>query len=502
MRAPSTASISRHSMVQISREETTPRACDVAIIGAGFSGSMLAVHLANSGIPIDIALIERTRLFGPGLAYGSALPEHLLNVPAGKMGAFPDQPGHFLEWVTTHPDIAARFGIASPLPGDFLPRALYGRYLASLVSDAARSCPRLVKHDAEAIDIEPIPSTGYRVTFAHGGSITARDVVLAWGNFPPTAPDSSSGPSRIVHNPWSSAAREALADSGEVLIVGSGLTCMDLLATAEKIGRTAPIHVLSRHGLFPQPHVPASNQPPWQLPPALPKTIRALFRTVREDIGKAATHGTDWRAVIDSLRPVTQEIWKDFTPDERRRFLRHVKSLWETARHRGAPQMRAAKDALDSRHLLIRHKGCLVSITGQTGDLLVTLRPRGSTRVETLRVAHVINAIGPESDPRKIGSPLLDNLLRRGLIRPDPLGLGVEPSWRAHTGPDALHTIGSLRRGALWESTAVPELRVQAREIASHLLASRQQLAMAITTPTNTTSAPATDTGHLWFFEI
>ncbi len=484
-------------MVLPTREES-PQSCDIAIIGAGFSGSMLAVHLAAAARPIKIALVERTRSFGPGLAYGSALPEHLLNVPAGKMGAFPDQPGHFLDWVNAHPDIASRFGITSPpAAGDFLPRSLYGRYLSSLVSDAANGNPGLIKWDSDAVDIEPVPGTGYRITFAHGPSLTARDVVLAWGNFPPTAPESADGPSQIVHNPWSPAAREALASPDEVLIIGSGLTCMDLLATAEKISRSSPIHVLSRHGLFPQPHVPASTQPPWKLSSPLPKTICGLFRFIRIEIAKAADAGTDWRAVIDALRPVTQDIWKDLSPDERRRFLRHVKSLWETARHRAAPQMRAAKDALDSRGLLIRHKGCLVKITGEPGDLEVTLRPRGSHKTEVLRVASVINAVGPESDPRKIGSPLLSNLLRRGLIRPDPLGLGVEASWKAHTGPAALHTIGSLRRGALWESTAVPELRLQAREIARGLLDTRGELVTTAAGP-----PPPPDSGHLWFFEI
>ena len=83
--------------------------CDVAIIGAGFSGAMLAVHLMEEAEPASVALIEKTRTFGPGLAYGAVAPEHLLNVPAGKMSAFPDRPDHFLEWVRSHPEMAVAY---------------------------------------------------------------------------------------------------------------------------------------------------------------------------------------------------------------------------------------------------------------------------------------------------------------------------------------------------------------------------------------------------------
>src|SRR6185295_14704191 len=112
------------------------QSCDVAIIGAGFSGSMLAIHLVSAQDAPAVALIERNRSFGPGIAYGAAAPEHLLNVPAGKMGAFPDKPDDFLRWVHANPEIAESFNVKAAVATDFLPRGLYGRYLKSLVAEA------------------------------------------------------------------------------------------------------------------------------------------------------------------------------------------------------------------------------------------------------------------------------------------------------------------------------------------------------------------------------
>ena len=468
---------------------------DVAIIGAGFSGSMLAVHLAQSDKRPSVALIEQSRSYGPGLAYGAASAEHLLNVPAGKMSAFPELPDHFLNWATQNPEVTFSLGISSINPGSFLPRLVYGKYLKELIADASKKTDRLHLIDAEAIDIEPLPDGGSQIRFADGGSLQANDVVLAWGNFPPTAPRNTEEEpvTGFLHNPWSQGVRETLAKAEPILILGSGLTCLDLLATAKQIGRRGAVHVLSRHGRFPQKHKPAPAYKAFLKRDALPHTIRNLFRLVRREINKAAYEDINWRAVIDSLRPFTQDLWRGFDDAERRRFLRHVKSLWETIRHRAAPAMVAAKEYLDEHHQLIRHRGRLENIAKNDQGVSVTFRPYGSTESQTLHVQAVINATGPESDPQRIQSALLTNLISRGMVKPDALGLGIGIT----NEQDPLHTVGSLRKGTLWESTAVPELRVQAVELA-RLLLQKRTLQAEKPVSSNVLTPPF----HHWLFEI
>lgn len=470
---------------------------DVAIVGAGFSGTLLAVHLSGAPEPPRVALIERSGRFGPGLAYGASSPEHLLNVPAGKMGAFPGEPDHFLRWLRDHPEVAETFGLAGEVePGAFLPRPLYGLYLASLADEAASRNAGLERIEAEAVDLVPLPEGGFRVVFADGASVKAGKVVLAWGNFPPSAPLAAD--SRVLRNPWSDEAREALALPGEVLILGSGLTALDLLATAHRIGRTGRLHVLSRHGRFPQVHRAAPPREAFLKPAHLPRKVRLFFRLVRREIGKAALENLDWRAVVDSLRPFTQDVWRGLPPEERRRFLRHVRPLWEIVRHRAAPGLREIVEGFDRRGLLLRHRGRLVEMVQEPDGVRVTYRPRGSDGLVTLQVAAVINATGPESDLRRIDSALLRNLLERGLVRADPLRLGVEasgPFWRRE---EPLHTVGSLRKGTLWESTAVPELREQAAELARQLLAEPSPGLHGM----RLDGFESLEPGHHWLFEI
>lgn len=467
--------------------DSVPSRFEVAIIGAGFSGSMLAVHLAAAEDPPRVALIERTRSFGPGLAYGAAAKEHLLNVPAGKMSAFPDKPSDFLNWAREHSDEE------NITPGTFLPRVVYGRYLGDLLANSARRTPELELIDAEAVDVEPLAEGGVRIHFADGGTLEADNVILAWGNLPPTTPPGvcpkAVGDERFIHNPWSAEAREALAQPGDVLIIGSGLTCLDLLATAKKMGRTGPIHVLSRHGLFPQAHSAATPRRPFLDAAQLPNNMRRLFRQVRAEIALVESKGGDWRAVVDSLRPFIQDIWIGLPDGERRRFLRHVRTLWETLRHRAAQQMRAVKDEFESCGQLQRHKGRLERVNQAADAVEVIYRPRGKSESTSIRVQTVINATGPEVNPSRAQSPLLKNLLARRMAKPDRLGLGIEITPDFTDGADPLHTVGSLRKGTLWESTAVPELRGQAAELAKHLLASRE-------------AAAAGPAGHIWIFEI
>jgi len=92
-----------------------------------------------------------------------------------------------------------------------------------------------------------------------------------------------------------------------------------------------------------------------------------------------------------------------------------------------------------------------------------------------LRVARVINCTGPETDVRKVEDAFVQRLVRDGLVRPDALGLGLDTDAhgslvdRAGMVQDRLMLVGPLRKGQLWENTAVPELRGEALAMARRL---------------------------------
>jgi uncharacterized NAD(P)/FAD-binding protein YdhS len=199
------------------------------------------------------------------------------------------------------------------------------------------------------------------------------------------------------------------------------------------------------------------------------------LRLVRSRI---ESEGADWRAVIDSLRPHSQELWCDLSVAEQRRFLRHLRHYWDLHRHRVAPLVDEALDGLLRSGRLLRHVGWLQACTESADGITVTYRPRGRSVAETIQVDAVVNCSGSESDYRKLDSPLVRSLLGQGLARPDPLHLGLDVAANgALVGTDGipsqqLFTLGPPKKGMLWETTAVPELRGQAAELAEVLLLS------------------------------
>lgn len=475
---------------------------DVAVIGAGFSGSLTAVHLVNEAggepPPLNVALVEKeVAASGRGVAYGTPCSRHLLNVPAGKMGAFPDRLDDFLRWLDEHPETTADFGLAKIDAGTFAPRMLYGQYVASLLEEATlRSGGRLRRVGGEAVDIAPVDCEDgpLRIELADGRCLRAERVVLALGTFPPGDPRLRDvrfhRSPRYLYSPWSAETHERLAAAGDVLILGSGLTGLDLLLTLQHRKSSGTLHSLSRHGLFPQPHRPGlAAWPAFLQTGNLPKTVRAMLRLIRRQIAQAETAGSNWRAVIDALRPFAQEFWQGLAHAEQSRFLRHLRALWEPHRHRAAPEALAVKDDLERAGRLVCHQGRIERITEVEGGsaLEVIFQPRGRAgKRETLRVAYVVNCTGPECNYHRLGDPLVANLFARGLARPDRLLLGLDVA--EDGGVRDVHgvasrrffTLGSPQKGRLMETTAVPELRVQARDLADHL---RRDTAQAASSP-------------------
>jgi uncharacterized NAD(P)/FAD-binding protein YdhS len=446
----------------------------IAIIGGGFSGSMVATHLLlGATFPLDIKIIERQPLLGRGVAYGTNYASHLLNVPAGKMSAFPDDPAHLLRWLQT---------IGSEVkPDTFIPRNLYGQYIQNVLDEAEAKAPNYVhleRLNDEAIALQPETKTA--TIYLHSGkTIQADKIILALGNFPPSDPPvadrSFYKSSRYIGYAWSADAIAGLSAKEPVLLIGSGLTMIDLVIALQDSGHKGIIHVVSRHGLFPLPHQPATPVPAFLNPETAPKNIRALLRLVRQQLKQNSNSEVNWRAVIDSLRPITQQLWQSLPLEEKRRFLRHLRPYWEVHRHRAAPKIMDAIAQLQQSQQLLVHKGRIQTYRETATGVEVLIRNRQGDDV-VIPVSGVINCTGPECDYRKFQHPLIANLLQQGLIRPDSLALGLDVDSNgalvATNGAtsELLSTLGSPRKGSLWETTAVPELRVQALALAQNLI--------------------------------
>ncbi len=160
----------------------------------------------------------------------------------------------------------------------------------------------------------------FTVRLSSGQSIVARAVVLATGASPGTdwAPDGLSGAD--VADPWT----DELPD-GDLLLVGTGLTMVDVAIAADRPGRT--LHTVSRHDLVPAAHrMPTTPLVP--PPPGITRigTLDELKRVVDAHVERTVEETGDWRAAIDGLRPVTAQLWQGLGDEDKRRFVERARS--------------------------------------------------------------------------------------------------------------------------------------------------------------------------------
>jgi uncharacterized NAD(P)/FAD-binding protein YdhS len=455
----------------------------VAIIGAGLSGSLLAVHLLRGCRPQDrVYLIEGRAGFGRGLAYSTSNPNHRLNVRAGNMSAFHDQPDHFVDWLRHR---AAASGDPPPNADSFVSRQLYGTYIRSLLTEElwrGGKGRNLVLVPDTAHTIRPLPGGSgdplhgrLAVTIGMGRTYPVDAAVVAAGHLPP---DRSAG--AYVGNPWDPEAITGLAADAAVVLIGTGLTMIDTVQSLLDAGHRGPILAVSRRGLLPQPHRPTTGHrlPAEALPPTT--SVARLCRWLRREAERAEADGVGWRAVIDGIRPHLPDIWRRLPIDERRRFLRHLRPWWEVRRHRLAPEIAAMLDAAVRRGQLSVRAARVLAIDAGPDRVRLRLRDRVGGREAWIEAARVINCSGPESDYRAARHPLLRDLLDTGLARPDPLNLGLDVTEEsALIDADGrlwgtLFALGPVTRGTFWEVSAVPDIRLHAVRLASRLLRLRE----------------------------
>jgi uncharacterized NAD(P)/FAD-binding protein YdhS len=441
----------------------------IAVIGAGFSGIIATLHLRRR-LPADqpVLLCER-HTAGEATLEATGGGQNLLNVRAANMSALADEPNHFSDWLKRHAGgtngagAALAAGLRDTPAGLFATRAIYERYLRSLLEDEVSARSGLRHLAAEVTDIIQSGRGGYTLSCDDGGEMEVAGVVLAQDNLPPE----ENPHDRICADPWGEKAALPLNNEQPVLIVGAGLAMVDVAVALRRRGFGGQIIALSRRGLLPAAHAPASH---WDTPHftlAEESSLPELMVRLRDEVFLAGEQGTDWRAVIDSMRHITPQLWGRLPAAERRRFLRHARRYWDTHRHRMAPPTADQVQAMLADASLKVIAGRIHGFEIQPYSVRVRYTPRGGSAEQKLNVQRVIIAsFLDQIDGTR--DTLMKQMLSRGLIRLDAYGLGLEVTDGLNvvrddgTADPHMWALGPIVRGVFWECVAVPDIRVQA----------------------------------------
>ena len=442
----------------------------ICVIGGGFTGIAAAIAcLERVGGPFRLIVVEPSAALGRGVAFGGHHPLHLLNVRTRDLSIRFGQPGDFLNWVFHQLDQGENHaGLHDGLAHTFLPRQLFGEYVRQrffeMVERRKEVELRVVKGVATACFAG---QDRFRIHFDRAGPVSADIVVVA----------TAYGVEGLVGTgalaPFGVLASEELAKARSMVLIGSGLTMVDVLLHARRDGFQGTATVISPHGQLPRPHAPKGVVPQEIGLPRF-KRMSVLTTAVRIACDAAEAHGTPWQAILNGLRSPLQDIWQGLAVEEQARFLRHVRPFWDAHRHRLPLEVhgriRSEFDA--GRALLLR--GRVSAVDRSSEGFRVTLRKSGSAGAEVMETDLAFDCTGHKPD---LGSSLIKSLLSQGLARPDAhaLGVAVKPDGqvvgRGHAVTPGLFALGPLCQGSLWEITSVPEIVRQADAAASRIAA-------------------------------
>lgn len=447
---------------------------NIAIIGAGLSGTLVALNVlkSNKTEDITIKLIDSRGKGDLGPAY-STDGDYTLNVPARVMGAVSDLE-HFYNWLKEKQIPAQK--------EDYIPRRIYREYVFELFNDALnkkKSNINFERVQGEVTDIE-VSNNKAEVFLEDGRKFTADKIVLALGNFPPPNPVTMNlsylNSSMYFADPWEAGLFSGLSPDTDIYFIGTGQTTADLAAGLHRNGHKGKLFAISRRGFLPMVHNRFDVYPQYYDELKKLNSITEMCSVIRKHIKIAEKSGLDIRSVADSLRPYTCELWLNLPVEEKLKFLRHLFRFWEIIRSRIPPETDAAIKKMQASGQMKIIAGRISNIIANEKHIDVFYIPRSTAFQKIQRVHMVINCMGPETDYNKINNPLVKNLLKRGLIESDPLniGLNAKPTGavihKDGSVSNIFYALGMPLRGILWEDIAAPEIRVHSYNLTELLL--------------------------------
>jgi uncharacterized NAD(P)/FAD-binding protein YdhS len=453
----------------------------VAIIGAGFSGTMTAIHLMqNSPVPLQIILINDNENFFKGIAYSSYSKRHLLNVPAGKMSALPDEPAHFVKWLQKQEQF--RSETPEELSEKFISRILYGNYLSHLWNTNANST-NAGKHKIETRTqrVKAVRPNKHKVSITYNDAQddVVDSCVIATGNQLPAHPQTGDPElfkcPDYFQNPWTKECVTNLNEQKPVLILGNGLTMVDTVLSLLEAGFKNEIYSLSPNGFHILPYRRLGinyNKLLEELPdnPDLFELVKLFRKHIKSGIAP--------ELVTDSLRSKTQVIWKKLPDDEKKLFMSRLRHLWGVARHRIPDEVHTEIQGLKISGKLHIKAGRIIEMIRKENFIQVVYSEKKTGKHVVLDVSRLINCTGPQTNFSKLENHFLKAMVEEGTLAQDPLHLGLRANTETYQLKNNagevyphLFSLGCLLRGELWETTAVNEIRVQAQKVAENIIA-------------------------------
>lgn len=444
----------------------------IGIVGGGFSGCLVAYHLLCNSPNLKLIIFNKTAQIGPGIAYQPVDDVLLLNVRAGKMSALPDQPNHFLDWLIQQSQFKK---IKREILADsFVSRTYYGQYLSHIWSSLLQQYPKSIQVVAEEVSAIAHAKEVFTIT-AKDKTFKTNYCVLATGNEQPKnltlRNEEAYTNKHYFQNPWM-INPSLISNDKPILIIGTGLTMVDTVQLLRKNNKKGAIHCISPHGFNILPHSnEIGNYKGILTNVNLSERLAGLltqFNQARKELKK---NGETVESLVNFLRPKTGSLWQSFTTDEKSFFLRHLRHKWGVARHRvPLSSYQEISKELDENRLIIK-AGKIKEIKASKDGFTLTYFDAHLNNEVTLSISSIINCTGPASDVTKMTDGLLANLFHNEFIEPDPLFLGIRASVNNFTvinnrNIKRFYALGTLLKGELWESTAVNELREQAKQLA------------------------------------
>lgn len=447
----------------------------VIIVGGGFSGTALAIHLARtSSSRLLITVVEPRASLGGGVAYSTQEPAHRINVPASRMQLSGEEQGAFDRWYRQQPECSLD-SVAHCDDGAVYPqRSLFGRYLAEQFVAAAQAHPHVTLRHVQA---SAIAWEGEQLLLSNGETLQGDVLALAISHPPPSLPRAlqpfSTHPA-LIANPWQHGVLDAIDPESSVAIIGTGLSMADVVASLGTRQHRGPLIAFSRRGQLSRDNL-SGEWPEWTLAPQDASSVRLWLRHIRAEVARAAEQDLPWQRVLDQVRVQGQDIWQSLPLREQQRFVRHLRSWWDVHRYRIAPQVSAVISARQQQGSLKVLAARLSEISDVGNQLQITLRTREGVS-ETHRLDHLIVTTGPGHEALTASQPLLQSLSQQGLIRADQLGFGIDVDNQSRTlnltgQPNArLFVVGPAARARFGELMGLPQVADHAAAVAQHIL--------------------------------